>query len=353
MHEVGSDRAGELIRLYRRQAGLTQQQLAAAAGVSIGVVRDIEQGRTTGLRAGSVRRLAAALRLSRRQAAQLGWVAQTTPAPASEALSPGCASGLRIGVLGPLAAWRFGVPVSLGPPMQRALLGLLALSPAAGLPRAAIIDALWCDDPPVTAVSMVQAYIGRLRRLLDPAGPVPAAGGYQLRAAGCVLDLVGFAALVRRGREAQAAANYSAACAAYSDGLAMWRGDPLADVDVLRDHPAIAQLSQQRAEAVIGLADASSAIGWPDRALPQLRELAYREPFNERAHARLMLALAGGGQQAAALDVYERMRRRLDDQLGLRPGAELADAYTRVLCQRTRASPRFALAASDPAHRDT
>src|ERR1700720_1397849 len=41
------------IRAYRIAAGLTQQQLARTAGISIGVVRDLEQGRTTRLRTGS------------------------------------------------------------------------------------------------------------------------------------------------------------------------------------------------------------------------------------------------------------------------------------------------------------
>jgi transcriptional regulator with XRE-family HTH domain len=47
---------GGLVRAYRREAGLTQRQLAAAAGV--GVVRDLEQGRTARPRAEPVRLLA-------------------------------------------------------------------------------------------------------------------------------------------------------------------------------------------------------------------------------------------------------------------------------------------------------
>jgi DNA-binding XRE family transcriptional regulator len=40
---------GALIRGRRRAAGLTQQQLAEAAAVSIGALRDLEQGRTAPL----------------------------------------------------------------------------------------------------------------------------------------------------------------------------------------------------------------------------------------------------------------------------------------------------------------
>jgi DNA-binding SARP family transcriptional activator len=44
-----------------------------------------------------------------------------------------------------------------------------------------------------------------------------------------------------------------------------------------------------------------------------------------------MRALAATGQQAAALDVYQQVRFRLTDELGLEPGPELAAAQQAVL----------------------
>ena len=46
-----------------------------------------------------------------------------------------------------------------------------------------------------------------------------------------------------------------------------------------------------------------------------------------------MIALAGSGQQAEAIHVYEDLRWRLDRELGLYPGEELAEAHLRVLRQ--------------------
>jgi DNA-binding SARP family transcriptional activator/tetratricopeptide (TPR) repeat protein len=323
--------AGELIRGYRSEARLSQRKLADAAGVSIGVIRDLEQRRTAGLRAESVQRLARALRLSRHQAAELARAAQRAPATA-----PGRPPALRLGVLGPLRAWR-GATVHLGGPRQRAVLGLLALHPESGLSRAAIVDTLWGDDPPATAVSMIQSYVSRLRYLLGMGGPdtplVATAGGYRLSAAACDLDQVAFAALVSRARASHAAGDLPAACEAYDLGLGLWRGEPLMDIEVLRDHPAVTRLNLQRAEAVTGYAAAAAAAGCHDRVLGLLQDLTAREPLNERAHARLMIALAGSGQQAAALALYDALRRRLDDQLGILPGAELADAHVEVLRQ--------------------
>ena len=67
-----------------------------------------------------------------------------------------------------------------------------------------------------------------------------------------------------------------------------------------------------------------------------LEALAREQPLEERVHARLMVALAGAGQQAAAIGVFEALRRRLDEDLGVRPGPELTAAHQRVLRQDIR-----------------
>jgi DNA-binding SARP family transcriptional activator len=335
MGEHDSSHAGGLVHAFRQEAGLTQRQLAEVAGVSVGVVRDLEQGRTARLRGESVRRLASALRLDRQQAREFSLAARGNARIAEGAEARPRAGELRIGILGPLAAWRRGMPVAPGPPMQRAVLGLLAVYTGTVLPRSTIIDALWGEDPPMTATSMVLSYISRLRRLLGPDGPIRTVGnGYRLEPAACELDVHTFGALVRRAQEAQAAGELTTACQAYADALSLWRGDPLADCDILLGHPAVVRLGQQKADAVTGYADAAIAARCPDRILPQLRELTDREPLNERAHALLMIALAGSGQQATALGIFEQMRRRLDNDLGIRPGAELTAAQTQVLNQQ-------------------
>lgn len=53
---------------------------------------------------------------------------------------------MRLRVLGPLEARAGGQRVGLGPPRQRAVLGLLAVSPAELVSRETIIDALWGED---------------------------------------------------------------------------------------------------------------------------------------------------------------------------------------------------------------
>ncbi|HEY2577868.1 MAG TPA: helix-turn-helix domain-containing protein, partial [Streptosporangiaceae bacterium] len=146
---------GALIRVHRQAAGLTQRQLAETAHVSIGVVRDLEQGLTCRPRAETIRRLAAALGLDRHKTERLLTVPPRggRPVPFAADGPP----GLRISVLGPVAAWRDGSFVPLGPAPQRAVLGLLALNANTALHREVLIDALWADTPPPTAVAMIQS----------------------------------------------------------------------------------------------------------------------------------------------------------------------------------------------------
>ncbi|MFS8103381.1 helix-turn-helix domain-containing protein [Lentzea alba] len=82
---------GELLRTHRLDAGLTQQQLADFAMLSVRAIRDLECGRTRSPRAETVRLLAEGLRLDDSSRAHLqqaggrfaGRVSTAPPAPAS------------------------------------------------------------------------------------------------------------------------------------------------------------------------------------------------------------------------------------------------------------------------------
>jgi transcriptional regulator with XRE-family HTH domain len=258
MNAADSGRAAELLREYRQTAGLSQRQLASAARISVGVIRDLEQRRTTRPHAESVRRLAEALGLDGERAAEFTRIVRGDPGGQAGEDLP---EGLRLAVLGPLAAWRDGCQVALGSPMQRAVLGLLALTPNVPVPRSAIIDALWGDDQPASAAHLVQVYASRLRRLLDPSLALDGGVSFQLRIAAGQLDLTLFDGLAREAADAHAAGDLDGACDAYARALRLWRAEPLADLELLRTHPAVASVRQRRADLVIRYADAARASG--------------------------------------------------------------------------------------------
>jgi DNA-binding SARP family transcriptional activator/tetratricopeptide (TPR) repeat protein len=326
---------GRVLREARLTAGVTQAELARRADVSLGTIRDLEQGRRVRPRAGSLARLSKALGLDAGQAERLAQAA----VPAASG-----ASGLWVQVLGPVLAWHDGQPLDLGPGRQRAVLALLALQREGPVLREAIVDAVWPDEPPATAVNMVQAYVGRLRRVLEAGrasrdrGVVTWSGEtYRLRLTASELDLLAFEELAGRAA-AVAPENPAAACTLYEQALGLWRGDPVSDTGVLRAHPAVTGLIFRRSSLVVEYAKVACPQGWHDRVLSHLRTLAGQEPLNEPAHAWLMIALAGSGQQAAALEVFAGCRRRLDQQLGVHPGAELTRAHSLVLRQEVPAA---------------
>lgn len=316
---------GVLINDRRVAAGLTQRELAEAAGVSLGALRDLEQGRTSFPRWSVVHGLAAVLGLDE---VRLAGIRRAVP------------TGIRFEVLGPLTVWRDGGEIALGSVLQRAVLGFLVLHQGTSLDRDTIIDALWGQRPPATVVTELQGYICRLRKLLgagyaDGGSVISRIGlGYRLTADGDQLDAVAFDRVVAQAGHALDGGHPLRSCTLCEQALSLWRGEVLADIDLLRQHPAVASLACRHSDAVLLYAVAAEAAGASGRVLPHLRGLCAREPFNEQAHASMMLALAATGQQAAALKVFTELRRRLDDELGMPPSPLLAKAQVRVLRQQ-------------------
>lgn len=334
---------GGWIRRSRRDAGLTQQQLAERAGISVGAVRDLEQGRVMRPHSHTAQRIAEALNVGF-AAGSASRVHRTTDRrmikargnPELIGTSERFTCGVQIRILGPVMACRNGKELVLGRPGQRAVLGLLALNVNCYVHRDTIIDAVWGGNPPETAVALIQTHISRLRSLLDGNSGrrtrrskrlTREGASYRLCATEEECDLLIFIHLVERAREAAKAGEISFACESYSTALSLWHGRPLDDIEVMRNHPAVINLTQLRTEVTFEYADAVSLIGRHDLVLPYLRMLASSDLLNESAHARLMIALARSGRRAEALRLYDAIRKRLNDQLGVGPSAELTKAY--------------------------
>jgi DNA-binding SARP family transcriptional activator len=347
-------RLGAMVRAYRHEAGLTQEQLASRAGLSIATLRDIEQSRRRCPRGRSLAALVDAFDLDPVRAANLVSVARelrraggsTRAVPALPGGLDHRADGLWVSILGPLEAWRDRRSLPLGPPARRVVLSLLAMDPGALVRRDTMIDALWGDTPPRTAVGLLQSHISRLRQVLRRPGQ-PAGGdalidlvgaAYRLRLSSDELDLLAFRGLAERGAEAMAAGDAVLAYELYDQAVRLWRSDPLSDLDPIAGHPGMTMLRQQLTNVLLRYADVACSLGRYRAAVERLLSVTAVEPLNEPVHARLMIALAGSGQQAQAISVYENLRSRLAGELGLYPSEEVVDAHLRVLRQDIVAS---------------
>ncbi|MFJ4984224.1 AfsR/SARP family transcriptional regulator [Streptomyces sp. NPDC088732] len=249
---------------------------------------------------------------------------------------------VRFQILGPVRSWRDGAEVKLGPPKQRALFALLLAQSGQPVPLHAILDALWGQEPPETAVNVVHRHIGGLRRLLEPGLPtgsasrrlVRDAGGYRLEVEPAELDLLQFRALRVQARNLAQRGDRVRATGLLVDALGLWRGPTASGIaPEVRAHPVFAAVDNEHLVAVKEAAGYAPAAGdaLTERVLITLRQAAAHHPLDEVLQARLIDLLAATGHQAEALEVYQGVRLRIADELGLDPGPELREAQYRVL----------------------
>src|SRR6266550_6238470 len=99
---------------------------------------------------------------------------------------------MEFGLLGPLEIRTGDGPLPLGRPKQQALLALLLLHANRVISREHLIDELWGESPPETAVKAVQVYVSQLRKLLPPGMLVTRAPGYMLAVDPESVDLLRF-----------------------------------------------------------------------------------------------------------------------------------------------------------------
>jgi DNA-binding SARP family transcriptional activator/tetratricopeptide (TPR) repeat protein len=233
-------------------------------------------------------------------------------------------------VLGPLEVRDEHGPVSLGTPQQRALLAVLLLNPNEVVSRDRLIDELWGERPPETAAKLVQVYVSRLRKVLEPkrAGGADAvlltqAPGYLLRVGRDELDVERFERLVDEGRKALAAGAPGDAAARLREALALWRGPPLGDFSFEPFAAAeIGRLEELHMTALEDRIEADLAVGHTD-LIGELEALIARNPLRERLRGQLMLALYRTGRQSEALEAYRETRKTLVEEVGVEPGPEL------------------------------
>ncbi|MFJ3881616.1 BTAD domain-containing putative transcriptional regulator [Streptomyces sp. NPDC090077] len=217
---------------------------------------------------------------------------------------------------------------------SRALLGALLLAPNRTLSVDDLKGALWGERPPASATASLHNHIARLRRSLGAEGGDrlrSVSQGFALHVADGELDADDFLCWTRRAQTARQSRDWAAAHEEAAAALALWRGNPFADLPQLADHPWVAALHEQRLEALECRFDALLRLGRPDGLAAELGLLIGEHPLREGLHRRLMLALARTHRQAEALAVFHRLRRTLVEELGVEPGEAVQETYRAIL----------------------
>jgi DNA-binding SARP family transcriptional activator len=239
--------------------------------------------------------------------------------------------------------------VEVGGGKRRSLLALLLLHGNEVVPADRLIDELWGERPPLTATKGLQVHVSQLRKDLhrgaDRNGDVlvTQANGYLLRLGSEDLDVQRFERSVSAGEHALAAGEPDRAARLLREGLALWRGPPLADFTYEPfAQQEIARLDELRLVALEQRMDADLALGRHGQIAGELEALVREHPLRERFRAQLMLALYRCGRQAEALEAYRDARRHMSEELGLEPGHELRELEAKILAQ----SPELAAPAA-------
>ncbi|MET8145380.1 BTAD domain-containing putative transcriptional regulator [Sphaerisporangium sp. NPDC005288] len=260
--------------------------------------------------------------------------------PAGGEAAAAAGSVLRLQILGPLRLWRGDEELEAGPRQQAYLLALLLAREGQLISTSELVDLIWGDDAPASAVNVIHKYVGTLRRLLEPTRPVRGSGSYLRRRANGylfvagtgMLDLAVFRESVRAAGQAVARQQCEAALDGYVEALGLWQGTA---GEGLAHGPAamsiFAGLNGEFMTACAAAAELAISLGRPERVLPPLQLAATIAPLHEPLHASLITTLGAAGQQAQALSVYQTIRARLAEELGIDPGPALRATQQRLL----------------------
>ena len=243
---------------------------------------------------------------------------------------------LRFRVLGPLEVEQDGRPVEVVGQRQRALLSILLMHANAVVALDTLVDDMWGEEPPRTAVTSLHNAVSQLRKALGGDVLETRPPGYVLHVEPDGLDRDVFE---RRLAEARDAALDSRA-PILADALSLWRGSPYAELrDELFAQGDIRRLEELRLTAVEDRVDAQLAAGAHTEVVGELDGLVREHPSRERLRAQLMLALYRCGRQTDALEAYHEARRALVDELGLEPSRNLQELHGAILRQERTLDP--------------
>jgi DNA-binding SARP family transcriptional activator/ABC-type transport system substrate-binding protein len=235
-------------------------------------------------------------------------------------------------ILGPLDVLDGDRVAFSGAGKPGALLALLLLRRNAFVSTDRLLDDLWGERPPRTALKTLQTYVSQLRRALGDDVIATRPHGYVLTVTEGACDADCFGGLLARGDRALADGEPAAAATLLSEALSLWRGpvlgelagEPWAAADVER-------LEEERQQALELRIEAELALGRHAAVVGELEGLRREHPLREHLLALLMLALYRCGRQADALEAYRSGRRRLHDELGIEPTPELRRLEQQIL----------------------
>ncbi|MCX5387492.1 AfsR/SARP family transcriptional regulator [Streptomyces sp. NBC_00083] len=230
------------------------------------------------------------------------------------------------------------------------MLAVLAFQPREAVASGVLIEELWGDAAPNSAIRTLQTHVYHARRMLDEvqAGDAPRrllltqAPGYRLDIADDEVDIHVFERQVRRAQTELAAGSPERAAQHLDRARRLWRGPVLSNVPVASVlNGRMAHLDELRIRALELRVEIENRLGRYRELLPELRALVNDHPLHEWFHGQLISALHRAGRRGEALQAYQNLYDVLDRELGLEPSAEIQRLQAEVLGTNTLDAARL------------
>lgn len=230
--------------------------------------------------------------------------------------------GLRVHVAGQLSV--DGVDrTALGSRKARQFLRELALARGRPVPGDLLCDVLWGDELPGDPPAQIAVIASRLRRVLGADRITFSDRGYALHYDW--LDVAAAESLVDNAERRLAQQRYTGALSAARSAVTLLAPATPGDRDAAMDR-LVARSRHQYTRALLACGDLATALETAQRALDD-------DGWDEEALRLAMTAMASLGQTPAALQLYERFRQRVADELGAGPSAATDAVHRAVLRQ--------------------
>ena len=234
-----------------------------------------------------------------------------------------------IRVLGPVDLMTADGVKSFGGRLPQMLIATLAIAAGRIVSSDHLIEVMWGDEAPTSAVNTLQSYVSRLRHLLGYEAIDLADHGYLLNAGVDQVDAIRFEQLIRAATADDCSPQVARSLC--HDALQLWRGVPfgeLADIDPFRLEAM--RLDELRMLAMETQLEAELEMDHPELVIGTLEAAVQESPYREHLWLMLIEALNRNGRRREALDACGELRSLLAE-IGLEPGPSLIALEDRIV----------------------
>lgn len=251
---------------------------------------------------------------------------------------------MKISILGPFEAAMNGRSVTPTAAKPRQVLALLALQNREVVSVPALIEELWGEKPPRSALTTLQTYVLHLRRLIGVALAEEGSGcakdvlrtrfgGYLLDIDEDSVDANRFERIASAGERAFELGDNEAASRLLRSALVLWNGRALVDIAAgMSLEIEATRLEERRLGVLETRIDAELRLGRHQSLVSELSGLVARHAMNENLRAKYMIALYRSGRQWQAIETYAALRTTLVAELAVEPSGRLQHLHQLILC---------------------